>query len=183
MGISTVRFSSGMGEGMAQQNQNRSAALVADEVAAAEANLRAAQERLAAARQRYEQGAQMNQAFRSEAADKQFEQPQAGWQQQARASRDASYTPPTSSALPQKDHIAAGVFAILLGAFGIHKFYMGLTNAGFITLAISIVGSIISFGAAAVVMALVGIVEGIIYLAKPQSQFLQDYIVGKKAWF
>ena len=177
MGISTVRFSSGMGEGMAQQNQNRSAALVADEVAAAEANLRAAQERLAAARQRYEQGAQMNQAFRSEAADKQF------GQQQARASRDASYTPPTSSALPQKDHIAAGVFAILLGAFGIHKFYMGLTNAGFITLAISIVGSIISFGAAAVVMALVGIVEGIIYLAKPQSQFLQDYIVGKKAWF
>ena len=29
-----------------------------------------------------------------------------------------------------KDHVAAGLLAIFLGAFGIHKFYLGYNTAG-----------------------------------------------------
>ena len=71
--------------------------------------------------------------------------------------------------------IPAGVLAILLGGLGIHKFYLGYTNAGIIQLVVSFctagIGSII------------GIVEGIIYLTKSDEDFVNTYIVGKKEWF
>lgn len=158
---------------MVRTPQN-TASSVADDVAAAEANLRAAQERLAAARQRAEQVNQcpppavhpsVNQAYTG------------------RAERMDPRPNPYAQNVPEKDHIAAALFAIFLGAFGVHKFYMGLTQPGFITLAISIIGGVFSLGAACLVMALIGVVEGIIYLAKPQDKFISEYIVGKRAWF
>ena len=69
--------------------------------------------------------------------------------------------------------IPAGILAILLGSLGIHKFYLGNTTAGIIQLLLGFCG----------IGGLIGIIEGIIYLTKPDDQFVAEYIVNKKAWF
>ncbi|MEG0146971.1 MAG: NINE protein, partial [Raoultibacter sp.] len=53
-----------------------------------------------------------------------------------------------------KDHVAAGLLAIFLGSLGIHKFYLGYNTAGFIMLAVTTIGSLLTFGLAGAVMAL-----------------------------
>lgn len=35
-----------------------------------------------------------------------------------------------ATARPTKSRVTAGVLAILLGGFGVHKFYLGMTGAG-----------------------------------------------------
>lgn len=85
--------------------------------------------------------------------------------------------------VPAKDHVAAGLLAILLGCFGIHKFYLGYTSAGFITLAITIVGGVFTFGITAVIMAIIGIVEGIMYMAVSQSTFESTHVARVHEWF
>ncbi len=94
------------------------------------------------------------------------------------------YTPP-SYAQPAvtKDHVAAGLLAIFLGVFGVHKFYLGYNTAGFIMLAVTILGSIFTFGLAAGVMWVIALIEGIIYLVKSQSEFDAVYVANKKEWF
>ncbi|MEG1624267.1 MAG: TM2 domain-containing protein [Raoultibacter sp.] len=82
-----------------------------------------------------------------------------------------------------KDHVAAGLLAIVFGSLGIHKFYMGYNTAGFIMLAVTIIGSIVTFGLAGAVMALIGLIEGIVYLTKSQSDFEQVYVFNKREWF
>jgi TM2 domain-containing membrane protein YozV/ribosomal protein L40E len=78
---------------------------------------------------------------------------------------------------------AAGLCGILLGALGIHKFILGRTLEGAIMLAVSIGGAFCTFGASALVMGIIGLVEGIIYLSKNDRQFYQTYIVHKRGWF
>ena len=85
--------------------------------------------------------------------------------------------------VPSKDHVAAALLAILLGCFGIHKFYLGYTTAGFITLGITIVGGVFTLGVAAAVMALVGVVEGILYLTESQSKFESTHVLHVREWF
>ena len=75
-----------------------------------------------------------------------------------------------------KDHIAAALLAIFLGTLGIHKFYLGYNQAGFIMLAVSILGSLFTFGLAAMVMGLIAFIEGIIYLVKSQQEFDSIYV-------
>lgn len=82
-----------------------------------------------------------------------------------------------------KDHVAAGLLGIFLGAFGIHKFYLGYNTAGFIMLGVSILGGLLSLGLATGVIWLIGLIEGIIYLVKSQSEFEQAYVFGKREWF
>lgn len=82
-----------------------------------------------------------------------------------------------------KDHVAAGLLAIFLGALGIHKFYLGYNTAGFIMLAVTILGSLFTFGLAGGVMWVIGVIEGILYLTKSQSEFEQMYVVNKREWF
>lgn len=79
--------------------------------------------------------------------------------------------------------LPAGLCGILLGAFGVHKFILGYTNAGIIMLAVSLVGGLLTFGLAAGVMGIIGLIEGILYLTKSDEQFVQEYIVNKKPWF
>ena len=52
---------------------------------------------------------------------------------------------------PQRTTI--GIMAIVLGAFGVHKFMLGHTT------------------------------EGIMYLTKTDDEFYQTYVVEKKKWF
>ncbi|MBQ9691004.1 MAG: TM2 domain-containing protein [Eggerthellaceae bacterium] len=82
-----------------------------------------------------------------------------------------------------RDHVAAGLLAIFLGVFGVHKFFLGYTNAGFITLAVSIVGGALTLGLAALVMWVISIAEGIIYMSKSQFEFERYYIYNKQPWF
>ena len=82
-----------------------------------------------------------------------------------------------------KDHVAAGLLAIFLGSFGVHKFYLGYNSTGFVMLAVSIVGSLLTLGIAAGVMCVIGFIEGIIYLVKSQTDFEQLYVYNKREWF
>jgi TM2 domain-containing membrane protein YozV len=75
--------------------------------------------------------------------------------------------------------VAAGICGILLGSLGIHKFILGYTTEGLIML----LTSVISCGLLAVVPHVIGIVEGIIYLTKPDEEFVRSYIQAKKPWF
>lgn len=177
-------------------------ASVADEVAAAEANFRLAQERLNAARQRAAQERAQSQNL-SQAAPLQGAAPMAQpiEAQVAQQTLHSAQVPQPASAQPYaphpfshsaaqsfepvKDHIAAGLFAIFFGWLGIHKFYLGFNGPGFIYLAVSIVGSIFTFGAALMLTILVSIVEGVIYLFKSQDAFDALYVHTQKPrmWF
>lgn len=96
----------------------------------------------------------------------------------------APYTPPSyAQPVVTKDHVAAGLLAIFLGVFGVHKFYLGYNTSGFIMLAATILGSIFTLGLAAGVMWVIALIEGIIYLAKSQSEFDAIYVANKKEWF
>ena len=75
--------------------------------------------------------------------------------------------------------IPAGILGIILGAFGIHKFILGYTKEGIIMLLVTI----LTFGFGGFVMAVIGLIEGILYLTKPDDEFVATYVTGKKGWF
>ena len=75
--------------------------------------------------------------------------------------------------------VVAGIVAILFGALGLHKFILGYQKEGIIMLVISL----LSFGFLAGLVALVGLIEGIIYLTKSDEEFFQTYQIGSKPWF
>lgn len=105
---------------------------------------------------------------------------QASGQQAWRPYQQPCYS---SQVVRTKDHVAAGLLGIFLGFFGIHKFYLGYYSTGFIMLAVTIVGSLLTLGLAGGVMTLIGIIEGIIYLVKSQTDFEQLYVFNKREWF
>jgi TM2 domain-containing membrane protein YozV len=86
-------------------------------------------------------------------------------------------TSPTSDASSKK--IAAGICGILLGGLGIHKFVLGYTREGIIMLLVTV----LTCGIAGFVVAIIGLIEGIIYLTKSDAEFESTYILGKKGWF
>lgn len=69
--------------------------------------------------------------------------------------------------------LVAGILGILLGAFGVHKFYLGYTKEGIIQLLLSLLclGGII------------GLIEGILYLTKTDEEFVATYVTGRRGWF
>lgn len=77
--------------------------------------------------------------------------------------------------------IVAGICAVFLGAFGIHKFILGYHKAGLIMLVVSLVGSIIFIGP--LIMFLIGLIEGIVYLTMSDENFFDIYIQNEKDWF
>lgn len=79
--------------------------------------------------------------------------------------------------------ILAGILAILLGGFGVHKFILGYNKEGFILLGVTIVLGAITCGIGASAAWIIGLIEGIIYLTKSDEEFFNTYQVGKKPWF
>ena len=79
--------------------------------------------------------------------------------------------------------VLAGVLAILLGAFGIHKFILGYNKEGIIMLVATLILGAITCGIAASLIGIIGLIEGIIYLTKSDAEFYNTYQVGKKPWF
>lgn len=91
----------------------------------------------------------------------------------------AAPSPIAASAISNGNRIAAGISAILVGCLGVHKFILGFTGAGIIMLLVSVV----SFGVFAPVVAIIGLIEGVIYLSKSDAEFHRDYVVNKRQWF
>jgi TM2 domain-containing membrane protein YozV len=87
--------------------------------------------------------------------------------------------------VPQQNskRIAAGILAILLGPLGIHKFILGYTTEGVITLVITFILGVITCGIAAWAMGIITLVEGIIYLTISDEEFIYTYQTNKKGWF
>lgn len=79
--------------------------------------------------------------------------------------------------------VLAGVLAILLGAFGVHKFILGYTKEGIIMLVVTIILGVITCGIAASLVGILGLIEGIIYLTKSDEEFYLTYQIGNKPWF
>ena len=60
-----------------------------------------------------------------------------------------------------KDKVVAGILGILLGAFGVHKFYMGKIGIGILYILFCWTG----------IPSIIGLVEGIIYLTESDEKF------------
>ncbi len=75
--------------------------------------------------------------------------------------------------------LAAGICAIVVGAFGVHKFILGYTTEGVIMLLITL----LTCGFGAIVTSIIGIVEGVVYLTKSDEEFVRTYVQNKKGWF
>jgi TM2 domain-containing membrane protein YozV len=75
--------------------------------------------------------------------------------------------------------VPAGVCAILLGGLGVHKFILGHTGAGLIMLLLTI----LSCGILWPILHIFGLIEGIIYLCKPDDEFVRLYVDGRREWF
>lgn len=82
-----------------------------------------------------------------------------------------SFVPPGTS----EKKIVAGILGLLLGGFGIHKFYLGYTVAGVLQIVITFVTCGIG--------SILGLVEGIIYLVKSDQDFARTYILNRREWF
>jgi len=97
----------------------------------------------------------------------------------------APAVPPTITSLSPTvaaraaNKIPAGICGILLGALGIHKFILGYTGAGLIMLLVTV----LTCGLAYPVVHVIGLIEGIIYLCKPDEEFVHTYVDGRREWF
>jgi TM2 domain-containing membrane protein YozV len=76
-----------------------------------------------------------------------------------------SLAPPST----QTSRLAAGICAVVVGAFGVHKFILGYYLEGGIMLGVTL----ITCGWGGIVMGVIGLVEGIIYLTKNDAEFHQ----------
>lgn len=85
--------------------------------------------------------------------------------------------------MEEKSKIAAGLFALFFGSLGVHKFYLGYTRDGVITLLVTIIGGILTVGIASFVMGMIGLIEGILYLTKSDEGFQNTYVINKRPWF
>ena len=102
---------------------------------------------------------QNNQQFNQQVAQQRSVQPQTVYVQQPVTQN--IYTTAINPAWPVKSKIVAGLLAILLGGFGIHKFYLGKTGMGILYLIFCWT----------YIPAFVGFVEGIIYLCSNDENF------------
>ncbi len=81
----------------------------------------------------------------------------------------------------------AGLLAIFLGSFGVHKFILGYQKEGVILLVATVIGYILTCFVVGIFVLVatgaIGLIEGIIYLTKTDEDFYNTYQVGNKPWF
>jgi TM2 domain-containing membrane protein YozV len=93
---------------------------------------------------------------------------------------------PGGAASGSKSKVAAGLLAIFLGGWGIHKFYLGFTIPGLVFLLVNTVGFALTWimlFIPNIALGIIAFVEGIIYLTKSDEEFERLYVVEKKHWF
>ncbi|WP_299105031.1 NINE protein [uncultured Tenacibaculum sp.] len=87
----------------------------------------------------------------------------------------------------ESKRILAGILAIILGGFGVHKFVLGYTKEGLILLGATLISMLLMcviIGAFLIYIPwIIGLVEGIIYLTKSDEEFVQTYQVNQRGWF
>ena len=98
----------------------------------------------------------------------------------------------------KKSKWVAGLTAIFLGCYGVHKFYLGYSAQGAILLAVTLglalpvsfiaraLGSIALMkliGILQFIPILIGVAEGVIYLIKNEEDFQLTYVAGRREWF
>lgn len=85
------------------------------------------------------------------------------------AIKDKAVICPKCGVRQQQSHnrnkVVAGILGLLFGAFGVHKFYLGKIGQGFLYL--------VFFWT--VIPAIIGFIEGIIYLTMSDDQFEAKY--------
>lgn len=102
---------------------------------------------------------------------------------------DSNQLPQSPEKLVENKKMVAGLCAILVGTFGIHKFVLGYNQEGIIYIVAFVVVfflSIITCGFGSLLFIPLGaipLIEGIIYLTKTDEQFYETYQKNKKAWF
>jgi TM2 domain-containing membrane protein YozV len=81
---------------------------------------------------------------------------------------------------PWKDnrHVAA-LLAIVLGGLGIHKFYMRKPLTGSIQAALFL-SVFVPFGVVAFAVAMLALIEGVMYMRQSDTEFVDRYIYGNK---
>lgn len=70
-----------------------------------------------------------------------------------------------------KNKVTAGILGILLGSFGVHKFYLGKIGMGILYLVFCWTG----------IPGIVGLIEGILYLTKSQEAFDAEFNGGRNS--
>jgi len=96
---------------------------------------------------------------------------------------------PSAAAGRAQNKVAAGICGILLGTWGVHKFILGYSTAGFTMLGISLALLVIGIMTCGMTLPLlgvihiIGLIEGIIYLTKTDEEFVRIYVDGRREWF
>lgn len=86
------------------------------------------------------------------------------------------------TAKSEKSKVVAGIFAIILGAFGAQKFYLGYKQQGIILLFVWFAGLVL-LGIPSFIVSVIGWVEGVIYLTKSDAEFQSTYVDEQRPWF
>ena len=73
-----------------------------------------------------------------------------------------------------RSRVAAGLLGIFLGAFGLHRMYLGYWRRGLTMLAITVVGGFFTLGLAALAMGLWGFAEGLLVLSVRRGRYARD---------
>ena len=85
-----------------------------------------------------------------------------------------------------KSKVAAGLFALLLGSLGIHKFYLGYIGPGLVYLLINTIGFAVTWMVLCIpnaALILFSVVEAILYFTKSDEEFERTYVAGYRPWF
>jgi TM2 domain-containing membrane protein YozV len=87
--------------------------------------------------------------------------------------------PPQQYYTVRKDKVTAGLLALLLGGTGAHHFYLGNPGIGVAYLLVWLSGALMSFiyiGLLWVwIPGIFALIDGIMYLTKPEDQFQRNY--------
>ena len=94
----------------------------------------------------------------------------------------SKYSDPSWDEIKSK-RTTTGIFGIIFGFLGVHKFILGYTTEGLLLLGISVIGGIITCGLSIIVTDIIGIIEGIIILTKTPEEFKRLYLDKKTEWF
>ena len=97
------------------------------------------------------------------------------------------YHAPTPATVYTKSKVAAALLAFFLGMLGVHKFYLGYGTQGVILLIATIIGwatAILFVGFIILIaVAVVCLIEFVIYLTKSDEDFHRIYVENRKPWF
>ncbi len=100
-----------------------------------------------------------------------------------------NFNPPNNTKPVENKKLTAGLCALLVGGFGVHKFVLGYKNEGIIYIvafAVAFIFTIVTCGIGGFIfipLQIVPLIEGIIYLTKSDEEFYETYQKNKKAWF